>query len=51
MVLVQVDTIHIKHVIYYLNRGLVGAELRYPYVEKLALVAFAVQKFHYYIIL
>ena len=27
MVLVQVDTIHIEHVIYYLSRGLVGAEL------------------------
>ena len=50
--LVQTDAVHIERVIYYLNCGLVGAELRYPYVEKLALeTAFAVQKFHHYIIL
>lgn len=52
MVLVQTDGAHIEHVIYYLSHGLVGAELRYPYVEKLALeVAFAIQKFLHYIIL
>ena len=52
MVLVHTDDVHMEHVIYYLSRGLVGAELRYPYVEKLALgAAFAVQKFHHYIIL
>ena len=38
MVLGQDGTIHIEHVIYYLNHELVGAEIWYPYVEKLALV-------------
>ena len=52
MVLVQVDTDHVEHVIYYLSRQLVGAEICYPYVEKLALVvSFVVQCFHHYIIL
>ena len=52
MVLVQTDDVHIEHVIYYLICGLVGAELKYPYVEKLALAAaFAVHKFHHYLIL
>ena len=52
IVLVQTNDVHIEHVIYYLSRGLVGAELKYPYVEKLALAAaFVVQKFHHYIIL
>ena len=52
MVLVQTDDVHLEHVIYYLNHGLVGAELKYPYIEKLDLAAaFAVQKFHHYIIL
>ena len=39
MVLVQSDDVHLEHVIYYLSRGLVGTELKYPYVEKLALAA------------
>lgn len=39
MVLVQNDAIHIEHVIYYLSHGLVSVKLRYPYIEKLALVA------------
>ena len=52
MVLVQTDDGHFQHVIYYLSRGLVSTELKYPYVEKLALVAaFAIQKFFHYIIL
>ena len=52
IVVVQTDDDNIEHVIYYLSRGLVGVELKYPYVEKLALAAaFAVQKFHHYIIL
>ena len=52
IVLVQTDDVHIEHVIYYLSRGLVGAELKYPYVEKLALAAaFAIHKFCHYIIL
>ena len=52
MVLVQTNDVHLEHVIYYLSRGLVNAELKYPYVEKLALtVAFFVQNFRHYIIL
>ena len=52
MVLVQTDDVHLEHVIYYLSRRLVDAELKYPYVEKLALVvAFDVHKFRHYIIL
>ena len=52
IVLVQTDDVHIEHVIYYLSCGLVGTELKYPYVEKLALAAtFVVQKFRHYIIL
>ena len=52
MVLVQTDDVHFEHVIYYLSHGLVSVELKYPYVEKLALAAaFVVQKFHHYIIL
>ena len=39
MVLVQTDDVHFEHVIYYLSRGLVDAKLKYPYVEKVALVA------------
>ena len=46
MALVQTDDDHIEHVIYYLSKGVVGIELRYPHVEKLALVAaFVVQWF------
>lgn len=46
MVLVQANVDHVDHVIYYLSRGLVGAELHYPYVEKLDLIAsFVVQRF------
>jgi hypothetical protein len=52
MVLVQTDDDHIENVIYYLSKGLVGAKLRYPYVEKLALVAsFSVQLFRHDILL
>ena len=41
-----------KHVIYYHSHILVHTELKYPYIEKLALVAtFVVQKFRHYIIL
>ena len=39
MVLVQNDDVHFEHVIYYLSHGLVGAKLKYPYIEKLALAA------------
>ena len=52
MFLVQTYDVHFEHVIYYLSHGLVSAKLKYLYVEKLVLVAaFAVQKFHHYIIL
>ena len=37
IVLVQTDEDSNKHVIYYLNKGLVGDELHYPYVEKFSL--------------
>jgi hypothetical protein len=37
MVLVQSDDQHNEHIIYYLSKRLVGVELRYPYIEKLAL--------------
>jgi hypothetical protein len=44
IVLVQTDEDNNKHVIYYLSKGLVGVELHYPYVEKLALATvFVVQ--------
>jgi hypothetical protein len=37
---------------YYLIQGLVGLELNYPHVEKLALEVFhVVQRFHHYILL
>lgn len=52
MVLVQTYDHHTKHVIYYLSKGLVGVELRYPYIEKLALEAtYAIQCFFHYSIL
>jgi hypothetical protein len=41
-----------EHVIYYLSRGLVGPELNYTHVEKLALEAVhVVQRFRHYILL
>ena len=39
MVLVQEDDALTEHVIYYLIRGLIGPELHYSLVEKLALAA------------
>jgi hypothetical protein len=52
MVLVQEDDMLEEHVIYYLSRGLVGPELNYSHVEKLALVAVhVVQRFRNYILL
>ena len=51
MVLVQIDDHHIAHVIYYLNKGLVGIDLRYSYIEKLELVvAYVFQCFRHYTI-
>jgi hypothetical protein len=52
MVLVQEDDLLEEHVIYYLSRGLVGPELNYSHIEKLALAAVhVVQRFHHYILL
>jgi hypothetical protein len=51
MVLVQEDHFLSEYVIYYLSRGLVGPELNYSHIEKLALAAVhAVQRFHHYIL-
>jgi hypothetical protein len=50
MVLVQEDDDDIEHVIYYLNKSLLGPELQYAHVEKLSLEAIIViQIFHHYI--
>jgi hypothetical protein len=52
MVLVQEDDLLEVHVIYYLSRGLVGLELNYSHVEKLALAEMHVfQWFYHYILL
>jgi hypothetical protein len=46
MVLVQEDDDDEEHVIYYLSKSLVGPEIRYSHVEKLALEAvIVVQRF------
>ena len=51
MVLVQEGDDHSEHVIYYLSRALVGSELAYCHVEKLALaVVHAVQRLRHYLI-
>jgi hypothetical protein len=51
MVLVQEDDFLEEHIIYYLSRGLVGPELNYSHIEKLALAAVhVVQQFHHYIL-
>jgi hypothetical protein len=50
MVLVQEDEFFSEYVIYYLSRGLVGPEVNYSHIEKLALAAFhAVQRFCHYV--
>jgi hypothetical protein len=51
MVLVQEDNFLEENMIYYLRRGLVGPELNYSHVEKLALAAIhVVQRFCHYIL-
>jgi hypothetical protein len=51
MVLVQEDDFFLEYVIYYLSRGLVGLELSYSHIEKLALEAVhAIQRFHHYVL-
>jgi hypothetical protein len=50
MVLVQEDDFFSEYVIYYLSRGLVGLELNYSHIEKLALATVhVVQRFHHYV--
>ena len=52
MVLVQEDEELQEHVIYYLSRNLIDAEIRYSHVEKLALdTVHAVQRLRHYILL
>jgi hypothetical protein len=52
MVLVQEDDLLEEHVIYYLSQALVGLELNYSQVEKLALaVVHVFQRFYHYILL
>jgi hypothetical protein len=52
MVLVQEDDELHEHVIYYLIRNLVGLELNYSHIEKLALaVIHAIQHLRHYILL
>ena len=52
VVLVQGDHKLQEHVVYYLSRALVGPELRYSHVEKLALATvYVVQRLHHYIFL
>ena len=51
MVLVQEDDSFSEYVIYYLIRGLVGPELNYTHLEKLALAAtHVVQWFCHYVL-
>jgi hypothetical protein len=51
MVLVQKDDLLTKYVIYYLSQGLVGLELNYSHIEKLALATVhVVQRFRHYVL-
>jgi hypothetical protein len=51
MVLVQEDDLFSEYFIYYLSQGLVGPELNYSHIEKLALaVVHVVQRFHHYVL-
>jgi hypothetical protein len=51
MVLIQEDDSFLEYVIYYLSRGLVGPELNYSHIKKLALaVVHAVQWFYHYVL-
>jgi hypothetical protein len=50
MVLVQEDDLFSKYMIYYLSRGLVGPEINYSHIKKLALaIVHVVQWFHHYV--
>jgi hypothetical protein len=49
MVLVQEDDSFSEYMIYYLSQGLIGPELNYSHIEKLALaVVHAIQRFCHY---
>jgi hypothetical protein len=51
MLLVQEDDLLLEYMIYYLSRGLVGPELNYSHIKKLALAAVhVVQRFYHYIL-
>jgi hypothetical protein len=51
MVLVQEDDLFSEYVIYYLSRGLIGLELNYSHIEKIALAAVhAIQQFRHYVL-
>jgi hypothetical protein len=51
MVLVQEDDFFSEYVIYYLSQGLIGLELNYSHIEKLALATVhVVQWFHHYVL-
>jgi hypothetical protein len=51
MALVQEDDPFSEYVIYYLSQGLVGPELNYTHLKKLALAAVhVVQQFHHYVL-
>jgi len=51
IILIQEDDLLLQYVIYYLSRGLVGLELNYSHIAKLALAAVhAVQWFRHYIL-
>ena len=51
MVLVQEDDLFSEYMIYYLSRGLIGPELNYSHIEKLALATVhAVERFHHYVL-
>jgi hypothetical protein len=51
MVLVQEDDLFSEYMIYYLSRGLVGPELNYSHIKKLALAAVhVVQRFCHYVL-
>jgi hypothetical protein len=52
MVIVQEDDELHEHVIYYISQNLVGPELNYSHVEKIALaVVHTVQRLHHYILI
>ena len=52
LVLVQEDEELQEHVIYYLSRNLIDAEIHYSHVEKISLaIVHAIQRLRHYILL